>query len=522
MSAHSPSPRPRVSILIPNFNNGRGSSRDGRTDLIGDLLQSLHDTLHDDPTPVEILAYDDGSTDDGLDTLRQWSRRTWRHGQALLTLTEAEHCGVLSVTANHLYRQARGEILVRLDGDTQMLTPHWASRLCAIFDAGPDRLGVVGPLQLNPAGRVHAFGDWVLHPKGYHHVAAGAHPDQITQAVEVDHVMGCFYCCKRAVWDAVGPFDEAMLRGQTIDFGLRSRLAGFACIAVPHVRFVHRHGLRAARATKADSEAGVSQTLDTFRRKWGFCRLAPDLDEVRHRYRGTPLLWNPAVFAPLTAAGAGPADSPVAAEAAADPIAGTPWQRYTDAPSYRQWVDVRTSIIGQVVQQAGRPDHLLIVGGETGLIPHLVAGQGLACTGLERDAAAVELARRCIARSTYPAQPPTIEQHSLERLPVADAATDLAIVPDELDAHPNPVRLLSELRRVVRPAGYAVVILPPPAGIPTPGIGGHGYRPHELIAQVQAVGGFQPASDPSKVNANQPMILVMQRLAEPVAAASAA
>jgi hypothetical protein len=36
---------PRLSILIPNFNNGRQSTRDKQTDLIGDLMQSLYDTL---------------------------------------------------------------------------------------------------------------------------------------------------------------------------------------------------------------------------------------------------------------------------------------------------------------------------------------------------------------------------------------------------------------------------------------------------------------------------------------------
>jgi len=46
-------PAPRVSILIPNYNNGTASSRDGKTDLIADLLQSLHDSLQDDPTPIE-------------------------------------------------------------------------------------------------------------------------------------------------------------------------------------------------------------------------------------------------------------------------------------------------------------------------------------------------------------------------------------------------------------------------------------------------------------------------------------
>ena len=34
-------PDPRLSILVPNFNNGRDSSRTGTRDFIGDLFQSL-------------------------------------------------------------------------------------------------------------------------------------------------------------------------------------------------------------------------------------------------------------------------------------------------------------------------------------------------------------------------------------------------------------------------------------------------------------------------------------------------
>src|SRR5262245_26741676 len=121
---------PRVSILIPNFNNGRQSSRSGKDDLLGNLLRSLQQMLRDDPTPFEIIAYDDGSTDDSLATLREWSKKRWPTGRPFMELIEAEHCGYLSRVANILSRRARGEILVRLDGDIISLTPNWVSRLC--------------------------------------------------------------------------------------------------------------------------------------------------------------------------------------------------------------------------------------------------------------------------------------------------------------------------------------------------------------------------------------------------------
>ena len=54
----------RLSILIPNFNNGRASSKTGNRDFIDDLFTSLRETLASDPTPLEIIVADDGLTRD--------------------------------------------------------------------------------------------------------------------------------------------------------------------------------------------------------------------------------------------------------------------------------------------------------------------------------------------------------------------------------------------------------------------------------------------------------------------------
>ena len=104
---------PRLSILIPNFNNGRASSGDGSRDLIGGLFASLARTLEGDPTPLEIIVADDGSTDDSLATCRLWARKSWRGGQPFLKLLENDHCGVLSVVANRLVQAAGGDLCCR-------------------------------------------------------------------------------------------------------------------------------------------------------------------------------------------------------------------------------------------------------------------------------------------------------------------------------------------------------------------------------------------------------------------------
>ena len=506
----TPSATPRLSILIPNYNNGRESSRSGDRDLIAELLQSLWDTLVDETIPFEIIAYDDGSTDDSLATLRAWSQRSWPDGRAFLELIEAEHCGVLARTANVLSRRARGQVLARLDGDVVCLTPQWVSKICEVFEQNPPKLGVVGPKQLRPDGKIHAFGDWILHPNGYTHLAAGLDRFAVEQPVEVDHVMGCFYCCKKEVFDQLDGYDEQFLRGQTIDFGLRARLEGWSCIAVPHVEFVHNHGLRTVRATEADSQAGVRKALEVFRHKWGFDRVAPDLDEVRRRYSGTPLLWNAQWFGvPVKRLSPARPAGPIA-------VQHSDWGRYTSDKAFQSSVDLRAAVALDVAKHLEKPYQAVLIGSGVGLVSHLLALHNLSTVGIESVQAQVEFARKCVSGQTYPSGGPTfVHQQQLCTLPLSDAQADLVLMFDQIERHPNPVGLLGEARRCLKPGGMLVIVSPrAKAGQPPPWSGEHPYTWPQLLTQVQSVGGWGLMVDPSKDDPARDMILVARRLPE--------
>ena len=501
--------KPRVSILIPNYNNGRESSHSGQRNLIEDLLRSLRDTLSSDTTPFEIIAYDDGSTDDSLETLRAWSKKRWPDGRAFLELIEAEHTGVLAKTANILTRRARGDILARLDGDIVCLTPNWVTHLARIFDQAPPRVGVVGPKQLRPDMHIHAFGDWVLHPCGYTHVATGLDRNAVRQPLEVDHVMGCFYCHRREVFDDLGGYDEDYLRGQTVDFGLRARLKGWRCFAVPDIEFVHHHGLRTARSSDADTAGGVARSLDTFERKWGFSRIAPDLDEVRRRYGRTPLLWNPRFFG---------TDRPdLALPPAPKSINDTPWTRYANDPAYRNQIDLRIALAGDVVRQTGMPKRVLLLGSRNGLIAHLLAMAGLPVTSVEPTRAHAQFAATCIKGREYEVgAPSSIGMDGHTNLPIDDGQADLALVYDVLEEHPNPVGLIRELRRVLAPQKIlALTSRRRHAREDAPTDHEHRYHWPQLLTQVQIAGGFALGVDPAKDDPSRDMIVLAQRRPEP-------
>ena len=470
---------PILSILIPNFNNGPSSSTDGRRDFIRDLFESIERTLTDDPTPVEIIVADDGSTDESLGTCRAWADRPWRGG-TFCRLIEHEHSGRLSVVANRLTDEARGTYCCRLDGDVVILTPGWAEKLVRTFERGPSDLGVVGPKQLGLDGRIHSFGSWVLHSRGHHHVAQGLARDAVRQAIEVDHVMGCFYVHRRRVWSALGGYDESLLRGQTVDFGLRAREAGWRAWAVPDIEFIHAHAARKERSNVADTRAGIDETLARFREKWGFDRLVPDLDVVAERCAGSRLLWNASVFGPRTRAGGDLRD-----DAPAPTVQTTQWGRYPQDAAYRQRLDAVLDIVRQVAGQTPGGS-IVFVPGEAGLAAHLAARQGTEVIGVETDERLTALAERTCADQAYPAaQPRFIHQTDERRLPIDDGEANIVVLMESLEAHPNPVRLLNEAARALKAGGALIVIARErrsATGEDDPGV--FAYRPHELTTQI--------------------------------------
>lgn len=503
-------PTPRLSILIPNFNNGVQSSKDGKTDLITDLLQSLWDTLSNDPTPLEILAFDDGSTDDSLETLRAWSQKTWRGGEPFLKLMEAEHCGVLSVTANKLVRASQGEILARLDGDIVIHTENWAAELCRVFDNGPLDLGVVGPKQLSPDGLIHSFGDFILHPKGYHHLCAGLPANRVTRATEVDHVMGCFYCCKRAVYDELNGYDEDYMRGQTIDFGLRARLSGYRCWAIPTIEFTHRHTQRQDRATTADSDSGIDNSRQVFRDKWGFDRIAPDLDVARERYTGTPLLWNAEVFGVAAGVDCIPASAPPPS------FEQSEWVRFNQDEAFRQWAMFKVGSVMYLLEQgiASRDKPVVVPDCGSGIVVQLLATHGVEAIGIERMAGHLVIAREFSkhheSRSGYPGKAPTfLHQTELRRLPLDDGSASMVCLFDRMEAHDNPASLVAEAKRLTGEDGAVLAVSKtPPLQHDQPL---HPYRPpmpQQMAGLIKAVTGWRTMMEVQKQTPGVPMVTI--------------
>lgn len=481
----------------------------GRRDFIGDLFESLRQTLQDDPVPLEIIVADDGSTDDSLETCRAWAARSWRGGEPFCRLIELPHCGVLSLVANRLTSEARGEYCCRLDGDIVIPTRHWASIILRAFEQGPPDLGVIGPKQLGLDGRIHSAGSWILHPRSHHHIGQGAIAHTITRSMEVDHVMGCFYCHRRKIWEQIGGYDESILRGQTIDFGLRARLAGWRTFSIPTVEFIHAHADRARRDNEADSPDGIERTLDRFRLKWGFDRLAADLDEVAERYRRTPLLWNARVF--------GPSQPWPPPSGGPQSIEQSEWGRFAKDEAFRVAISSRVSLVEQMFRQLGARRRVLHVRSRAGLLCHLLAQKGIETIGVDPDPNFVDLARSACDRGSYRVkQPEFVLQEERSRLPLGAGSVDAVLLFDVLETHPNPVGLLKESHRVLAEDGaLSIVTRERRAPFDSDFDVLHAYRPHELVLQVQGTRCFSPVPVEGSPNMPGAVALFGTRRSEP-------
>jgi len=478
---------PRATVIIPNFNNGRASSRDGTRDFLGDLLANLEATLADDPTDLEIVVADDGSTDDSLETARAWSRRAWpagspRAGRPFLRLVELPHSGVLSKVLNELHRRTEGEFVCRLDGDILIDTPRWVAECVALLDRHPDAAVVTG-LQKLPDGRVHAFGDAILSPLGYHHLGQGAREEDLPEEIEIEHAMGCFHASRRAAIAAVGGYDERVLRGQTEELAMRLNLAGYGAHATRRVVFRHFHAERHWRPNTADTGEGLRRSLAQFQGKWGCDRLAPDLAEVWNRWKGTPLVERARIAGPR----------PWVPEETEDLPAGEEWSRFTSDPSLQRNIAAEMDAISRV------PGPVAVLGARSGLASFLAARGGAHVHACEEERRSVD-AGNAIRETT------NVElQHfrfsfvqDLSSTGFATGAFRAVALLDSIERYWNPVSLLRESRRLLAHQGILVVrTRARAAALESRGKALHPFAAHELLQIVRHVGGLEPLGPPS-------------------------
>lgn len=327
------SAQPLVSVLLPNMNNAT---------VLDDVLDKLaENTTYPN---VELIVADDGSVDDSIQILRRW-RDSGRFERFLLL--EREHGGIIP-TLNAALGEVRGEMIVRIDGDTTVETPGWLERMLE-FHLSDERIGVTVAKVILDDGRIHTFGVNVVGLDGLHD--RGTHPrerpgrrtlngpvdrprEEATldgdRPAEVDAALGCWTMFSTDLAQELGGFDLAYnpVWIEDVDFAFAARArAGKKVFFLPDVRVIHHVGgrtqrldaspakrlvrraglrygrvlpdalrfrlMRLARTGQQDPRklAVLQRHYAHWRDKWGFDPMNPDIDSMRARYAGTEVWW---------------------------------------------------------------------------------------------------------------------------------------------------------------------------------------------------------------------------------------
>lgn len=250
----------------------------------------------------EIIMVDNASTDGTVDLVKQ-------HYPEVRVVQNARNVGFTKAT-NQAIELSSGRYLLWLNTDT-VVQPDTLYNLVQFLEAHPTA-GIVGPKVLNADGsfqpqckrglptpaaslyymlKLHEI--WPHNPRFGQYLLTHLSPDA---AHEVDAVSGCCLLARRAVWDTIGPLDEAIFGfGEDIDWCVRAHNAGFAVWYAPTSVITHLKGQGGVHAKPYHKAWGIHQAMWVFYRKHLMSRYAPPI---------TGLVWI-GVWASLIASSAG-------------------------------------------------------------------------------------------------------------------------------------------------------------------------------------------------------------------------
>ncbi len=227
---------PLVSVLLPFRNNG------------ATLELALRSVLAEGDVPIEIIAVDDGSTDESGAVLRRVAERDPR----VRTLATGG-VGIVGALSSGL-DAARGKWIARMDGDDESLPGRWRAQIDAL--ERDERLGVIGTrVEAFPAecvlGGMQRYVTWLNAT-----VSADDHAREMFVESPLCHPS---VMLRREALLSVGAWRECMW-AEDYDLWLRLDAAGWRLAKVPEVFLRWRQG--SGRLTFADPRYARDRFLE--------------------------------------------------------------------------------------------------------------------------------------------------------------------------------------------------------------------------------------------------------------------
>ncbi|HSX42992.1 MAG TPA: glycosyltransferase family 2 protein [Candidatus Saccharimonadales bacterium] len=256
---------PLISIVIPTKN-------------LYSVVKRCVDSIYKKTTykNFEIILVDTGSTDGNV---LRWYKTLPGNHENLRIVAWPEQPFSYARSCNYGAKQAKGEYLVMLNNDTEVITPNWLQLMLA--DAQRADVGPVGCLLFYPGGELIQHAGIGVGLGG---IAAnllsqvnmvGMQPMQHIYGRtrhEVSAVTAACLMIKKDRYDQVGGFDEEFrVTYNDVDLCLRLGKAGYRSIYNPAVKLYHHEsisvGLPTEKAKRDTTEFDAAKEL--FKQRWG-------------------------------------------------------------------------------------------------------------------------------------------------------------------------------------------------------------------------------------------------------------
>jgi glycosyltransferase involved in cell wall biosynthesis len=254
-----PHPEPLVSLIVP--------TRD-RSELLGRCAEGILNRT--DYVMMELLVADNGSreaeTQVLLDQLRTDSR---------VRIVECHGSFNYSAINNRTVLEARGDVVVLLNNDVDVITPCWLREM--VSQALRPEIGAVGAKLLYPDGRVQHAGV-VLGVGGvsghFCHLASredSGYFGQLGLVRNVSAVTGACLAVRRNLYLEIGGLDETNLpvAYNDVDFCLRIRERGLRNLWTPFAVLYHVESVSRGSDLTPDNLPRFENEIAYMKRRWG-------------------------------------------------------------------------------------------------------------------------------------------------------------------------------------------------------------------------------------------------------------
>lgn len=251
--------RPLVSIIIPN--------KDHVDDLSRCVESIINLSTYDN---YEIVIVENNSE---TAEIRTYYEEISRHPR--VQVVEYKGDFNYSKINNFGVQYAKGEYLLLLNNDTEVITPDWMEEL--LMYAMRKDVGVVGAKLYYPDKTIQHAG--IVIGLGAHRTAGHTHyriPEanvgymgRLCYAQDVTAVTGACMMVSKALYEELGGLDESFTVAlNDVDFCLRVREKGFLNIFTPFAELYHYESKSRGSDKKDEKALRYQQESDRFRVKW--------------------------------------------------------------------------------------------------------------------------------------------------------------------------------------------------------------------------------------------------------------